>query len=120
MIGDWRKKKEVLHNLYTLLNIISLLSFLKGGGKYAYEITFLTVCCPLYQHVNQFVDFHRIQYRCQAIESDLNDIIFNPIASTIPKWHTFRLLKWMQNLHQSTWDHETLYSDRSSKMNNFL
>jgi hypothetical protein len=27
----------------------------------------------------------------------------------------FRLLKWMQNLHQSTWDHEILYADRFLK-----
>jgi hypothetical protein len=26
----------------------------------------------------------------------------------------FNLLKWMQNLHQSAWDHKLLYSDRSS------
>jgi hypothetical protein len=25
------------------------------------------------------------------------------------------LLTWMKNLHQSTWDHEALYADRSSK-----
>jgi hypothetical protein len=24
----------------------------------------------------------------------------------------FKLLKWMQNLHQSTWNHEILHSDR--------
>jgi hypothetical protein len=27
----------------------------------------------------------------------------------------FKLLTWMQNLHQSTWDHEILYADISSK-----
>jgi hypothetical protein len=26
-----------------------------------------------------------------------------------------KLLRWMQHLHQSTWDHETLYTDRSTK-----
>jgi hypothetical protein len=25
----------------------------------------------------------------------------------------FKLLRWMQNLHQSSWDHEILYDDRS-------
>jgi hypothetical protein len=25
----------------------------------------------------------------------------------------FKLLKWMQNLHHSTWDHKILYADRS-------
>jgi hypothetical protein len=27
----------------------------------------------------------------------------------------FKLLRWMQNLHQTPWDHETLYADRSWK-----
>jgi hypothetical protein len=25
----------------------------------------------------------------------------------------FKILRWMQNLHQTTWDHNILYSDRS-------
>jgi hypothetical protein len=28
---------------------------------------------------------------------------------------TFERLRWIQNLHQSTWDHEMVYADRSSK-----
>jgi hypothetical protein len=27
----------------------------------------------------------------------------------------FKLLRWIQNLHQSTWDREILYADRSAK-----
>jgi hypothetical protein len=27
----------------------------------------------------------------------------------------FKPLRWMKNLHQSTWDHEMLYADRSSE-----
>jgi predicted nucleotidyltransferase len=27
----------------------------------------------------------------------------------------FKLLRWMQNLHQSTWEHEILYADRFLK-----
>jgi hypothetical protein len=37
------------------------------------------------------------------------------VPSTIPKWRTFKLLRWMQNFHQLTWDHKILYTDRSSK-----
>jgi hypothetical protein len=33
--------------------------------------------------------------------------IFNPIASVNPKWQT-KLLSWMQNLHESKWNHEGL------------
>jgi hypothetical protein len=40
---------------------------------------------------------------------------FNPVASTIPKWRTFKILRWMQNLHKSIWDHQVLYPKRSSK-----
>jgi hypothetical protein len=48
-------------------------------------------------------------------EDDLDVTLFNPVTSTIAKWQTLKLLKWMQNLHQSTWDREILYADRSSK-----
>jgi hypothetical protein len=48
-------------------------------------------------------------------EDDLDTIHFNVIASTIQKIRTFRLLRRMQNLLQSTWDHEILYADRASK-----
>jgi hypothetical protein len=61
------------------------------------------------------VDVYEIQWGGHAIEGGLNAVLFNPVPSTIPKWWTFRLLRWMQNLHQSTWDHEILYTDRSSK-----
>jgi hypothetical protein len=61
------------------------------------------------------VDFYEIQHGGHAIEGDLDSVFINPVPSTITKWRTFKLLKWMQNLHQSTWDHESLYTDRSSK-----
>jgi hypothetical protein len=35
-------------------------------------------------------------------------IVYNPIAAAIPKWWTFKLLRWMQNLHQSIWGREEL------------
>jgi hypothetical protein len=34
--------------------------------------------------------------------TDLDAIVSNAIAATIPKWRTFKLLRWMHNLHQST------------------
>jgi hypothetical protein len=64
--------------------------------------------------LNQLVDFYEIQYGGHAIEGDLDAVLFNAVPSTIPKWRTFKLLKWMQNLHQSTWDRGILYTDRSS------
>jgi hypothetical protein len=65
--------------------------------------------------LKQLVDFYEIQYGDHAIEANLEAVLFNPVPSTIPKWRTLKLLRWMQNLHQSTWDHEILYADRSSK-----
>jgi hypothetical protein len=65
--------------------------------------------------LNQLVDFYEIQQGGHAIEGDLDAVLFNPIPSSIQKWRTFKLLRWMQNLHQSTWDHESLRTDRSSK-----
>jgi hypothetical protein len=66
-----------------------------------------------FEPVNRF--FHELQYGGYVIEGDLNAIIFNPVASNIPKWRTFKLLRWIQNLHQSTWDHAILFADMSSK-----
>jgi hypothetical protein len=39
------------------------------------------------------VDFDEILYGCDDIEDDLDSIPFNDVASTIPKWGTFKLLK---------------------------
>jgi hypothetical protein len=61
------------------------------------------------------VDFYENQLGGHAIEDDLDAVLSNPVPSTIPKWRTFKLLRWMQNLHQSTWDDEILHTDRSSK-----
>jgi hypothetical protein len=71
--------------------------------------------CPSYQLLNQLVDFYEIQYGEIAIEGDLDAIVFNTVAAIITKWRTFKLLRWMQNLHQSTQDHGILYSDRYSE-----
>jgi hypothetical protein len=64
----------------------------------AYEITKLSVCPSL-------ITFEPTG---RAIEGGLAVIIFNHVASTIPTWRTLKLLRWMQNLHQSTRDHEGL------------
>jgi hypothetical protein len=65
--------------------------------------------------LNQLVGFYEIQWQGHDIEGDLDAVLFNPVPSIITKWRTFKLLRWMQNLHQSTWDHEILYPERSSK-----
>jgi hypothetical protein len=45
--------------------------------------------------LNQLVDFHETQQRGHAVEGDLDAIIFNPVASKIPKWRTFKLVRWV-------------------------
>jgi hypothetical protein len=39
----------------------------------------------------------------------------SPVASAIPKWRTSKRPRWKQTLHQSAWDHDILYADRSSE-----
>jgi hypothetical protein len=70
--------------------------------------------------LNQLVDFYEIQYGGHAIEGDLVAVLFNSVPSTIPKWRKFKLLRWMQNLRQSTWEHDILYTDKSSKNEQLL
>jgi hypothetical protein len=58
------------------------------------------------------VDCYEIHYGCDAIEGDLDATLSNPVPSTVPNWQTFRLLRWMQNVHQSALGHQILYADR--------
>jgi hypothetical protein len=44
------------------------------------------------------VDLDEILYGSDDIEGDLDSILFNAVASTIPKWRTFKLLRWVQLL----------------------
>jgi hypothetical protein len=46
------------------------------------------------------VDLEEVLYRHDGIEYYLNYILFNPIASTIQKWRTFKLLKWVLLLNR--------------------
>jgi hypothetical protein len=69
----------------------------------ANEITILSVCLsPSNQLLNQSESFHEIQFKVHDIEGNLDAIAFNAVAATIPKLRTFRLLRWIQNLHHST------------------
>jgi hypothetical protein len=74
--------------------IFSLLSTLKEKCWLMRSPSCLCVCPP-YQLPNHLVDFYEIQYGGHAIEGDLDAKIFNAVAATIPKWRTFKLLRWM-------------------------
>jgi hypothetical protein len=45
------------------------------------------------------VDLDEILYGGDDIEDDLDLIPFSYIASAIPKWRTFKLLRWVQLLN---------------------
>jgi hypothetical protein len=44
------------------------------------------------------VDLDEILYGYDDIEGDFDCILLNAVASTIPKWRTFELLRWEQLL----------------------
>jgi hypothetical protein len=46
--------------------------------------------------LNLLVDLDEILYGVDAIERDLYSILHNLVASTTPKWRTFKLLRWVQ------------------------
>jgi hypothetical protein len=42
------------------------------------------------------MDLDEILYGHDAIEDELESILFNSVASTISKWMTFKLLRWIK------------------------
>jgi hypothetical protein len=52
--------------------------------------------------LNQLEGVHEILLAGHVIEGDINAIKFILIPLIILKWWSFRLLRWMQNLHQSS------------------
>jgi hypothetical protein len=45
------------------------------------------------QILNRLVDLDEILYGDDDIEDDLDSMLFNPAASTISKWLTFKLMR---------------------------
>jgi hypothetical protein len=48
-------------------------------------------------------------YGGDGIEADLDSVLFSAVASTIPKWRTFKLLRWVQFLSRLVDLDEILY-----------
>jgi hypothetical protein len=46
---------------------------------------------------NHLVPFCEIHWGRHGIEGDLEAILVNPVASTIPKWLKQKFLQWLQN-----------------------
>jgi hypothetical protein len=59
--------------------------------------------------LNRLVDFDDILYAGDDIEYDLDSTLMNAVASTITKWHTFKLLRWAQLLNRLVDLDEILY-----------
>jgi hypothetical protein len=57
------------------------------------------------------VDLDEILYGSDGIEYYFYYILFNPVASTIPKWRTFKLLRWVLVLNLMVNFDEILYDD---------
>jgi hypothetical protein len=55
------------------------------------------------------VDLDEILYDGDDIEDGLDSILFNAVASTVPKWRTFKLLRWVQLLNRLVDLDEILY-----------
>jgi hypothetical protein len=61
------------------------------------------------------VDLNEIFYGGDDIEDDLDSILFNAVALTIPKWRTFKLLRWVQVFNRLMDLDEILYGGDSIK-----
>jgi hypothetical protein len=46
------------------------------------------------------VDLDENLYGSDDIEGYIYSILFNAVAKTIPKWRTFKLLRWVQPLNR--------------------
>jgi hypothetical protein len=57
------------------------------------------------------VGLDEILYGGDDIEDDLDYILFNPVASAIPEWRTFKLLRCVLLLNRFMGIDEILYED---------
>jgi hypothetical protein len=60
------------------------------------------------------VDLNEILYGDDDIEGDLDPILFNSVVSTIPKWPTSKLLRWVLFLNGLVDLDENWYCDMLS------
>jgi hypothetical protein len=63
----------------------------------------LSICLSFQVTFEVISRFYEIEEGGHAVEGGIDAEHFNPLASTIPKWWTFKLLRWMQNLQESMW-----------------
>jgi hypothetical protein len=68
-------------------------------------------------NLKALVDIDEILYGGDGIEYHLDSILFNYVASTIQKWWTFKLLRWVQHLKQLVDLDEILCGDDDTEVN---
>jgi hypothetical protein len=61
------------------------------------------------------VNLDEILYEDDGIEDDVNSMLFNPVASTISKWRTFKLLRRVHLLKRLVHLDELLYCGNGIK-----
>jgi hypothetical protein len=61
--------------------------------------------------LNRLVDLDEILHGGDGIEEDFDFILLKPVASTISKWQTFKLLRWAQLLNRLVDLDEILHGD---------
>jgi hypothetical protein len=59
--------------------------------------------CPPKNLWTKLTDIYETQLRRRAIEYDLDVVLINPLASSFLTRPILKLLRCVQNLHQSTW-----------------
>jgi hypothetical protein len=65
--------------------------------------------------MNRLVDLDEISYGGDDIEDDLDSMLFSPVALTISKWRTFKLLSKVKLLNGLVDLDEILYCDNGIK-----
>jgi hypothetical protein len=65
--------------------------------------------------MNRLVDLDEISHGGDDIEDDLDSMLFNPVALTISKWRTFKLLSEVKLLNGLVDLDEILYCDNGIK-----
>jgi hypothetical protein len=61
------------------------------------------------------VDVDEFRYEGDDVEDDLDSIPLNAVALTIPKWRTFKLLRWVQLLNRLVYLDEIVYESNGTE-----
>jgi hypothetical protein len=86
---------------------LKVTSSLQNGGRSTSEVV---------QLLNRLVDLDEILYEDDDIEDDLYFMLFSPVASTISKWRTFKLLMRVHILNRLVDLDEILYCGNDIKI----